>query len=99
MPTEVTALKKGHGVNAMAIMPLFAGGRIVNGNRLAKVGIEAAELKAEVTERDVMEEVEASYFLVLGLQEKEATVAAALALIDSLDHVVDKALAAGVILT
>ena len=97
VPTEVTALKKGHGVNATAIMPLFAGGRIVNGNRLAKVGIEAAELKAEVTERDVMEEVEASYFLVLGLQEKEATVAAALALIDSLDHVVDKALAAGVI--
>lgn len=97
VPTKVTALKKGHGVNALAIVPLFAGGRIVNGNRLAKVGIEAAELKAEVTERDVMEEVEASYFLVLGLQEKEATVAVALALIDSLDHVVDKALAAGVI--
>lgn len=97
VPTEVNALKKGHGINAMAVVPLFAGGRVVNGNRLAKVGVEAAELKAEVTERDVMEEVEASYFLVLGLQEKEATVAAALVLIDSLDHVVDKALAAGLI--
>jgi len=97
VPTEVTALKKGHGVNATAIMPVYAGGRIVNGNRLAKVGIEAAELKAEVTERDVLEEVEASYFLVLGLQEKVATVEAALTLIDSLDHLVDKALAAGLI--
>ena len=97
VPTEVTALKKGHGVNATAIMPVFAGGRIVNGNRLAKVGVEAAELKSEVTEREVLEEVEASYFLVLGLQEKVATVSAALALIDSLDHVVDKALAAGLI--
>lgn len=97
VPTDVTALKKGHGVNATAIMPVFAGGRIVNGNRLAKVGVEAAELKSEVTEREVLEEVEASYFLVLGLQEKVATVSAALALIDSLDHVVDKALAAGLI--
>ena len=97
VPTKVTAFKKGQGVNALAIVPLFAGGRIVNGNRLAKVGIEAAELKAEVTERDVLEEVEASYFLVLGLQEKVATVEAALTLIDSLDHVVDKALAAGLI--
>ena len=97
VPTKVDALKKGHGVNAMAVVPLFAGGRIVNGNRLAKLGVEAAELKSEVTERDVMEEVEASYFLVLGLQEKEATVTAALTLIDSLDHVVDKALAAGLI--
>jgi outer membrane protein TolC len=95
VPTEVTALKKGHGVNATAIMPLFAGGRIVNGNRLAKVGVEAAELKAEVTERDVLEEVESTYFMVLGLQDKVATVEAALALIDSLDRVVDKALAAG----
>ena len=97
VPTEVSAMKKGYGVNATAIMPVFAGGRIVNGNRLTKVGVEAAELKSEVTERDVLEEVEASYFLVLGLQEKVATVAAAMALIDSLDHVVDKALAAGLI--
>ena len=97
VPTKVDALKKGHGVNAMAMAPVFAGGRIVNGNRLAKLGVEAAELKAEVTERDLMEEVEASYFLVLGMKEKEATVAAALTLIDSLDHTVDKALAAGLI--
>ena len=97
VPTRVNALKKGQGVNATAVMPLFAGGRIVNGNRLAKLGVEAAELKSAMTERDVMEEVEASYFLVLGLQEKEATVAAALTLIDSLDHIVDRALTAGLI--
>lgn len=97
VPTKVEALKKGHGINAMAVMPLFAGGRIVNGNKLAKLGVEAAELKADVTERDVLEEVEVSYYLVLGLQEKQATVEAALALIDSLDHTVDRALAAGVI--
>ncbi|MBR3557502.1 MAG: TolC family protein [Bacteroidales bacterium] len=97
VPTEVTALKKGHGVNAMAVAPLYAGGRIVNGNRLAKLGVEAAELKAEVTERDLLEEVESSYYLVLGLKEKEQTLKMVMALIDSLEHTVDKAMGAGLI--
>ena len=83
-----------HGVSASVMVgqPIFAGGRIVNGNKLASLGEEAAKLKAKVKMRDVLEEVESSYYLVVGLQEKEATVEAALALIDSLDRVVTSAL-------
>ena len=97
LPTEINLMEKGHGVNATAMMPVYAGGRILNGNRLANVGIEAAQLKAEVSERDMLENIESTYYLVLGLQDKVHTLESALALTDSLDHIVDVALKAGLI--
>ena len=97
LPTEINLMEKGHGVNATAMMPVYAGGRILNGNRLANVGIEAAQLKAEVSERDMLENIESTYYLVLGLQDKVHTVESALALTDSLNHIVDVALKAGLI--
>ena len=40
---EYSFVQNGMMINAMATEPLFAGGRIYNGNKLAKLGIEAAE--------------------------------------------------------
>ena len=97
LPTEINMMKQGHSVNATAIMPLYAGGRIINGNRLANVGIEAAKLKAEVSERDMLENIESTYYLVVGLQDKVSTLESALKLTDTLDHIVDVALKAGLI--
>ena len=97
IPTEIGFMKKGQGVGATAVQPIFAGGRIITGNKLAKLGIEAAELQAEVTERDVLENIESTYYLVVGLQSKVATLQTALELIDSLDHTVDVALKAGLV--
>lgn len=97
LPTEINLMKQGHGLNATAMMPVYAGGRILNGNRLANVGIEAAQLKAEVSERDMLENIESTYYLVMGLQDKVHTVESALALTDSLDHIVEVALKAGLI--
>jgi outer membrane protein TolC len=97
LPTEINLMKKGHGVNAIALMPIYAGGRIINGNRLANVGIEAAKLKAEVSERDMLENIESTYYLVVGLQDKVNTLESALNLTDTLDHIVDVALKAGLI--
>ena len=97
LPTEINLMKKGHGVNATTMMPVYAGGRIKNGNQLANLGIEAARLKAEVSERDMLENIESSYYLVAGLQDKVRTVESALALTDSLEHIVDVGLKAGLI--
>jgi len=97
LPTEINLMKYGQGMNATAIMPIYAGGRIKNGNQLAHLGIEAAQLKAEVSERDLLENIESSYYLVLGLQDKVNTLESALALTDSLEHIVDVALKAGLI--
>ena len=94
---ELTLMKKGASLSGTVVQPIFVGGRIVNGNRLAKLGVEAAELQATAKMRDVMENIESSYYLVTGLQQKVATLEAALNLIDSLDHTVDVALANGLV--
>lgn len=97
IPTEIDFMKKGQSIGATAIQPIYAGGRVRNGNKLAKLGIEAAQLKAEVSERDLLENIESTYYLVIGLQSKVATLESALMLIDSLDHSADVALKAGVV--
>ena len=94
---EIALMRHGLSLSATAVQPLFAGGRIVNGNKLAGLGVEAAELKAEVSERDILENIESSYYLVLGLQDKVQTVQSGLALLDSLTHTVDVALQAGLV--
>ena len=97
VPEEIELLQYGHSVSAMAVQPVYAGGRVRAGNQLAKLGIEAAELKAEVSERDLLESIESTYYLVVGLQSKVATLESALTLIDSLDRVADVALKAGLV--
>lgn len=97
IPMGIDLMKKGQGISATAIQPIYAGGRIRNGNKLAKLGVEAAELQAEVSERDMLESIESSYYLVVGLKSKVATIESALTLIDSLEHSVDVALQAGLV--
>lgn len=94
---EISLMKKGASGAVVAAQPLYTGGRIITGNKLAKLGVEAAELQADMKIRDVMENIESSYYLVVGLQEKVATVTAALSLIDSLDRTVQSALDNGLV--
>ena len=94
---EVSLMKRGANGSLMVAQPLYAGGRIVTGNKLANLGVEAAELQAEMKMRDIIENIESTYYLVAGLQQKVATVTAALKLIDSLDHVVQLALDNGLV--
>ena len=78
-----------------AVQPLFAGGQIVNGNRLAQMGVEASQYKAEIVERDLLLQVEESYWLVVSLQEKRKTIQTAKELLDTLYRDVCGAVHAG----
>lgn len=97
VPEEIKLMQKGHSISASAIQPIYAGGRVRTGNRLAKLGVEAAELQATVSERDMLENIESTYYLVIGLKSKVETLKSALTLIDSLDHVANTALKAGLV--
>lgn len=92
-----TTLQKGYGIALMATQPLYAGGRIVNGNRLAAKGIEASELQSELKLRDIREQVEEKYWLALSLQEKMITLLKAESVLDSLYRYVRDARAAGLV--
>ena len=51
-----STLKHGITANVSVMQPIFAGGRIVNGNRLAALGLEAAGLQKNVIERNTSED-------------------------------------------
>ncbi|MBP5645366.1 MAG: TolC family protein [Bacteroidales bacterium] len=84
-------------VNAVAMQPIFAGGRIVNGNRLAELGVQVAELKLAMTTDEVEMNTRQYYWRVVSLQTKTATVQQALQLLDTLEHDAVAAHNAGVI--
>ena len=47
--TSYRTLEHGWTASATAIQPLFAGGRIVNGNRLAQLGVQASVLQEKIS--------------------------------------------------
>ncbi|MBR3646862.1 MAG: TolC family protein [Paludibacteraceae bacterium] len=94
---EISLMRHGLTVSGTAVQPLFMGGRIVNSYKLANLGVEAAELQAAVSERDVLESVESTYYLVVGLKAKQQTADTGLALLDSLQRTVMVARRAGLV--
>lgn len=85
-------------VGAVAIQPIFAGGQIVNGNRLAKLGIEAANYQLAVNKNEVLLKTEQSYWLVISLQEKLKTIQTVQAMLDTVYQFASSANAAGVMI-
>ena len=80
-----------------AVQPVFAGGRIVNGNRLAALGVEAAGYQQQMSGQNSLILVEKNYWLVLSLNEKRQTVQTLKKLLDTLSRDVNAAYEAGVI--
>ena len=97
LPDRITLCENGVMTGAMLVQPVYMGGQIVNGNKLAKVGIEAAELKAQLTEDQVLQQVEEYYWLIISLQEKKKTLQQALTFLDTLQRDVNTAVEAGLI--
>jgi len=96
LPSFVGFLQYGYTAGVTALQPVYVGGKIVNGNRLAKVGVEAAELQQQIAERDKLETVEESYWLVVGLKDKQTTLTATIHLLDTIHHLVETAVKAGI---
>ena len=96
-PDHLTSLQYGISAGATAIQPVYWGGQIVTGNKLAKLGIQATEKKVEMTERDVLQEVEESYLLVVGLLNKRQIINEVNALLDTISRVAQVAYQSGLV--
>ena len=92
---EYSFIQNGVILNAMATEPIYAGGRIRNGNKLAKLGIEAAELQEKVKEDEVRLQTEQLYWQIVALQEKVTTLDMLDRLLDTLDKDLSGAIEAG----
>lgn len=85
----------GYAFSATAVQPVFAGGRIVNGNRLAALGVEAAQLRRAIQRKASRDTVESKYWRIVALQEKMNTLEGAARLLDTLHKDVSSAIVAG----
>ena len=98
LDNTISLFQYGYQAGVTALQPVYMGGKIVAGNQLAKVGVEAARLQTQITERDLLEQVEESYWLVGGLTEKQQTLQAVTALLDTIHRTVQVAVNAGLAL-
>lgn len=90
-------IDRGHGAAIWALQPVFAGGQIVNGNRLARVGEEAEKLRRQKSADDVALQTEALYWQLASLKATRQTLYAAVSTLDTLAEQVAVAVDAGVV--
>ena len=95
-PISISMMKNGTIGSVMAVQPVFAGGQIVNGNKLAKVGEDVSRLQLQLSENEVEETVEQYYWQLISLQEKTKTLDAVDTLLSNIYKDVDVAVRAGV---
>ncbi len=91
-------IKKGWSGSITAIQPVFAGGQIVNGNRLAHVGEEAADLEKQSAVDEVLLTAEQYYWQIVTLKSKKRTLTTVMQMVDTLEYQVGVAVDAGVLL-
>lgn len=95
-PMSMTMMKNGTIASVTAMQPVFAGGQIVNGNRLAKVGEDVSRLQLQLSQKEVERQTEQYYWQLVTLQEKLKTIEAVQALLADIHKDVDVAVRAGV---
>lgn len=76
MNLPISMVKRGIFGSVTAIQPLFAGLKIVNGNKLARLGEEVGTLQVQKTEGEVREQTDSYYWQIVSLKEKLATIGA-----------------------
>lgn len=79
-----------------ATQPIFTGGQIYNGNRLAKVGREVSGLKMTLSGNEIKTQTEEYFWQIVSLKEKLRTIEAGIAQLEELNKSVDAAVKAGV---
>ena len=89
-------IDKGKAAGIWALQPVFMGGQIVNGNKLAKVGEETARIRKEQTADQVQLQTEALYWQLVTLKATKHTLESAITTLDTLGLQVKTAVDVGV---
>ena len=94
-PVSLSMMKNGTIASVMAIQPVFVGGQIVNGHKLAKVGEDVSQLQLRLSENEVVKNTEQYYWQLASLQDKMSTIAAVEELLAGINKDVSLAVQAG----
>jgi len=56
------------------VQPIFTGGRIINGNKLASIGTEINDLKSKITKNEIIYTTEEKFWQIVSIEEKLKTI-------------------------
>ncbi|MBR6178492.1 MAG: TolC family protein, partial [Bacteroidales bacterium] len=73
-PITIAMMKDGVIGAVTAVQPIFTGGQIYNGNRLAKVGEDVSQLQLKLSENEIIKTTSEYFWQTVSLQEKLKTV-------------------------
>ena len=98
MPASTMGLMKSGTFGMLtAVQPIFAGGRIWNGNRLAGLGEDVSEYKNKLSQDEVLLKTEEQYWFLSLLNEKHKTIQRYKELLNNLLAQVEDAFASGMV--
>lgn len=95
---DLSLIKKGVMAGANLVQPVFMGGMIVNGNKLAEVGEAVAELQSRQSIDQVRVTVEQYYWQLASLKAKRHTVDEVITMLDTIERQAEVGVKAGVLL-
>ncbi len=96
MPFSVSEFDRAYAVSATLVQPLYYGGQIVNGNKLAKIQEDVMTLKQQLTEKEVLQKVTECYWQLAQVRYNLSTIEAAEKQLDAVMTQVENFLKAGV---
>lgn len=94
---ELGIIKRGKVAGVQAVQPIFTGGLIVNGNKLAEVGEEVARLRQQQTENEIRLTTETLFWKLNTLESSMGVLDTAVAFLDTLENQVSVMVDAGLI--
>ena len=97
-PISISMMKNGTIGSLMAVQPVFAGGQIINGNKLAKVGEDVSRLQLQLSENEVEKTAEQYFWQLASMQEKMKTIETVDTLLVGIHNDVDVAVRAGLVM-
>jgi outer membrane protein TolC len=90
-------IRHGVGAGVTAVQPVFAGGQIVNSNKLAAVGEAVSQLRRQQSANEVVLTTEKYFWKMVTLQSTRLTLTDAIAMLDTMSAQVQVAVDAGVV--
>ena len=99
MNLPIAMVKRGVFGSVTAVQPLFAGLKIVNGNKLARLGEEVGELQLRKTESEVREQTDTYYWQIVSLKDNLLTLDAVERQLGEIYRQVELSVKAGLVTT
>lgn len=97
MNLPISMAKRGLFGSVTAVQPLFAGLKIVTGNRLARLGEEVSRLQLQKSEGEIREQTDTYYWQIVSLKENLSTLNAVERQLNEIHRQVELSVKAGLV--